>query len=254
MFNTIKKFIASLLSPAPNIVHAREDLRGLVVLVTGASRGIGEAISRVLLEEGASLVVVARSKRELEAKFPDTSGASVLRIAADVTSESDVAHAVQEAIAKYGKIDVLVNNAGMFLEKPVDQITSEELNSLIQTNIAGVVRMTGAVVSHMKKNGGGLIINIGSKISHNTNVLPNKTLYAMTKYAVEGFSSALRNELRPFGIRVTCLMPGTVNTFFSLKGGNYLHPRHVAQVISMIIRLSDIAFEDFVIKSKNQDI
>ena len=105
----------------------------------------------------------------------------------------------------------------------------------------------------MKRKKRGCIVNIGSKISRNTLVGANKTLYATTKYAIEGFSFALNRELKLCGIRVACLMPGTVNTFPSLAAKNYLSPYQVAEMIVLIIRSESIDFESVVFKSWRQD-
>jgi len=106
----------------------------------------------------------------------------------------------------------------------------------------------------MKKQKSGTIINIGSKISRNSKVEAKKTLYTLTKYAVEGFSFALNRELRPFGIRVVCLMPGTVNTFFSRKYKDFMSTYDVAEIVNFIIKMDQVDFESVVFKSKRQDI
>ncbi len=108
------------------------------------------------------------------------------------------------------------------------------------------------VLPEMKKKKDGFVINIGSKISRNTSVKANKVLYATSKYAIEGMSLALNNELKEFGIRVTCLMPGTANTFLSLSANDFLSPYRIGEVVAMLIKLKDIDFENLVIKSKRQ--
>src|SRR5438034_6267671 len=142
----------------------------------------------------------------------------------------------------------------MFLHKPVDDVSSAEFDRIVSANIKGMFLMTKEVLPYMKKRREGYIINIGSKISHNTNVAPNKVLYAMTKHAVEGFSFALNKELKSFGVRVTCLMPGTVSTFLSLKSKEFLSPSQIALIVSHIIKMKDIDFESIILKSVKQDI
>ncbi|MBP7927524.1 SDR family oxidoreductase [Patescibacteria group bacterium] len=224
------------------------------VLVTGASKGIGLAIAETLLVSGARVGLMARSFEEDLSGLVDTHKDNIILITGDVTNESDVSMAVEQICDSFGSLDVLINNAGSFSEKPVEDLEGAELDRVIDTNVKSLFLTAKYAVPVMKSNKAGLIINIGSKISRNTNVAPNKTLYATSKYAVEGFSNALRKELKPFGIRVTCLMPATVNTFISAKAGNFLSPYRVAQVVSMLIYFKDVDFENFVIKSVHQDI
>ncbi len=225
-----------------------------VILITGASRGIGKAIAEQFLQENATVVLVSRNLEDLKKTFEKHKDEQMLLLEADISQEKDVKKIIQAVIQKYGKIDLLVNNAGIFSDKPLDQTTVEEFDRMITTNIKGVFLMTKEVIPHMKKVKNGLIVNIGSKISHNTNVTPNKVLYATTKYALEGFSFALHKELKEFGIRVTCLMPGTVNTFISLKGKDYMSPSDISQIIELLFRFKHIQFESIVFKSKFQDI
>ena len=253
MLTDVKKTLDLFLAKRVAYNTPIEGLKGKVVIITGAGRGIGKATAEVLHKEGVNLVLISRNS-DLEKVFPGFSEESTLLLNADVSKSEDVVRIVDESIKKFGEIDVLVNNAGIFLDKPIDEVTLSEIDSIISTNVKGVVLMCREVTPYMKKRNQGFILNIGSKISHNTNVSPNKVLYAMTKYAVEGLSTALRNELKPFGIRVSCLMPGTVNTFVSLKSGSYLSPYRVGEIIAMMIKFSDVDFENMVIKSKDQQI
>ena len=114
--------------------------------------------------------------------------------------------------------------------------------------------MVKAVTPFMKKQKSGLIVNLGSKISHNTNVLPNRVLYTTSKYAIEGFSLALSKELKTFGIRVTCLMPGTIRNFFTIIPKYFLSCQDVGAIILMLIKFKNIDFESLIIKSKFQNL
>ena len=127
-------------------------------------------------------------------------------------------------------------------------------DKMITLNINSIFYMCKAILPFMKNQKSGFIINIGSKVSHNTNVAPHMVPYATTKYAVEGFSFALNKELKPFGIRVSCLMPGTANTVMTLKGKEYISPYSIGKVIAMMIASVDIDFESIIIKSKLQNI
>lgn len=231
-------------------------LKDKVVLITGAGKGIGKAAGEYLYSEGCKVALLSRDLTELNAAFPKETynDTNALLLLCDVTKPDQVQQAVKIALEKFGKIDVLVNNVGVNIEKPLEQCASEDIDRIIDTNVKGALNMASAVIPCMKMAQNGTIINIGSKITHNTNVAPNKVLYATSKYAVEGMSFALNKELKNFGVRVLCLMPGTVNTFVSTKSGSYMSPTRVAQVIAMVIKFEDIDFEGLVFKSKGQDL
>jgi NAD(P)-dependent dehydrogenase (short-subunit alcohol dehydrogenase family) len=254
MLRKIKNKLLKELFTGDVIIEACDDLEGFSVIITGASRGIGKATAEVLYKKGAKVVLVSRDLNDLRKTFKDFNDEKTLLLEGDVTREDDAKRIIKEAINKFGRIDVLINNAGIFMQKPIDETSLEEYEALMGTNVKGAFLMLKAVVPEMKKKKEGLIINIGSKISHNTNVLPNRVLYATSKYAIEGMSYALNKELRVFGIRVTCLMPGTVNTYLSFRSGQFLSPYCVGEVIATIIRSGDIDFENFVIKSTRQNI
>lgn len=250
MINQLKNFIFSLLNRQTINLVSDQSLKDQVILISGASRGIGKAVAKVLYEQGAKLVLFSRNFKELKEAFADFDNNKIMLLKADVSSDKDIANVVENTIEKFGKIDTLINNAGFFKGDYIENISEEDWDKLISINIKGVFLMTKAVIPVMKNQKSGLIINMGSRISHNTNIQPKKVLYATTKSAVEGFSKALENELKPWGIRVTCLMPGTVNTFRSLQPQKYLSPYTIGQIISTIIRLEDVDFESIVLKSK----
>lgn len=254
MITGFKKLIQGKILKQNYVSPLTKNLKGQVIVITGASRGIGKAIAEVLEKEGASLVLIARDLPEFKNSFTKFDRQSTLLLKGDVSSLKDVSQMIKKIYTKFDKIDVLINNAGLFLGKPLEETSIFEFQSIVDVNLRGVFQMSAAVIPVMKKQKSGFIINIGSKISHNTNVAPNMTLYAMTKYAVEGFSYALSKELKPFGIRVTCLMPGTVNTFFSLKAREFLSPYALGLLVSMLIKFEDIDFEGIVFKSKRQNI
>lgn len=250
MINQLKNLIFSLLNRQTINLVSGESLKDQVVIISGASRGIGKATAKILYEQGANLVLFSRNYEELKKEFADFDNTKILLIKADVSSYKDVVNIAENTIKKFGKIDTLINNAGFFKGDYLEDISEEDWDKLISINIKGVFLMTKAVIPAMKNQKSGLIINMGSRISHNTNIQAKKVLYATTKFAVEGFSKALNSELKSWGIRVTCLMPGTVNTFRSLEPRKYLSPYAIGQIISTIIELEDVDFESIVLKSK----
>lgn len=250
MINKFKKLLNNLFSPEA-FVETGNDLDTKVIIITGASRGIGKATAELLEKKGATLVLVSRQVEKI-ATTPKNK--RVLTFSADVVSEIDCQKVIDTTLEKFGRIDCLINNAGAFIDKSLDKTTLSDFRKIIDTNLIGMFNMSRLVIPVMKRQKSGTIINIGSKISHNTNIAPNKVTYATSKYAVEGFSFALNKELKTFGIRVCCLMPGTVATFVSRKGRQFMSPYDVAQLVKIVVESDKIDFESIVFKSINQNI
>src|SRR4051812_32249889 len=184
-----------------------------VALVTGASSGIGEATAERLAKAGYTVYGTSRRGAAGDRK-------PYRMIALDVISDASVEAAVSEVIRKEGRIDVLVNNAGFSVAPAGDEESSiDQARAVFDTNFFGIVRMTRAVVPHMRKQGGGRIINIGSVLGFLP--APYMAMYAATKHAVEGYSESLDHELRTSGIRVSVIEPAYTKTQFE---ANSLEP------------------------------
>ena len=184
-----------------------------VALVTGASSGIGEATAERLVAAGYK--VFGTSRRAAAA-----GQRSFEMLILDVTSERSVEAAVGEVMRSAGRIDVLVNNAGFGVAPAgAEESSTEQAQSIFDTNFFGIVRMTRAVLPHMRQQGGGRIINIGSVLGFLP--MPYGALYAATKHAIEGYSESLDHELRTRGIRVSVIEPAYTKTPFDT---NYLEP------------------------------
>ena len=181
-----------------------------VVLVTGASTGIGRAIASVLGQRRFMVFGTSRNPANAE----PISGVTFLPL--DVRSDASVAACVNAIVARAGRIDVLVNNAGETLRGAIEEATVEEAQALFDTNFFGVVRMTRVVLPHMRRQHGGRIVNISSIAG--VIATPFIGFYAATKWALEGYSEALRHEVWPFGIRVTLVEPGWIRTDIGTHG------------------------------------
>lgn len=252
MIEKIKQLVFDILFRQTIIINSNRSLSDKVILITGTGRGIGKATATLLNKQGAKLALMSiNDQKQISINFNEGNS---LFIKGDVARETDCKKAVSMTIAKFGKIDVLINNAGIVVSQSLENVSADSLDRLFATNLKGMFLMTKAAIPYMKKQKRGLIINMGSKISHNANILPNLTSYASSKYAVEGFSNALASELRPFHIKVTCLMPGTVNTVRSLHPRDYLSPFTIAEIISMVIAQEDAYFESIIVKSNRQNI
>ncbi len=188
-------------------------LKGKTAVVTGASRGIGRAVALKFAEEGAQVIAVARNEENLvslSAEF-ERKGLGCTTIAADISSESQCIEVVRKTLELSGKIDVLVNNAGL-LGKRVE-VTSIELSDwkrVFEVNVEGVFIMSKLVANEMKKQGAGSIINITSGVVRWPS--PKWGAYLPSKFAVEGISIMLSEELRDAGVRVNLIDPGRTNT------------------------------------------
>lgn len=189
-------------------------LQGKVAVVTGASAGMGAAIAEKLASAGATLVLAARRKDRLDvlAKRLIQDGTDTLAIALDVSQYCQVKSLVDAAIEKFGRIDVMVNNAGYGLLKPFIDSSIEEIDSQIDVNLKGVCYGCHAVLPHMLKQGGGHIINIGSIASMRH--FPNFGVYTAAKFGVLGVTRAVYEEVRQKGIRMNVICPAAVNTEF----------------------------------------
>ena len=185
-------------------------IKGKVVAITGASSGIGEATARLLAERGAHIVVGARRTERLEKLVADINarGGSARFRAVDVTSRKDTQAFVDFAKAEFGRIDVLVNNAGVMPLSNMAEVKVDEWDRMIDVNIRGVLHGIAAVLPDMKARGNGQIVNVASIGAHV--VVPTGAVYCATKYAVWAISEGLRQE-NP-DIRVTTISPGVVAT------------------------------------------
>ncbi|WP_394137192.1 SDR family oxidoreductase [Cytobacillus oceanisediminis] len=190
-------------------------LKGQVAIVTGASRGIGKEIAIKLAEQGMKLAVIGSSE-DIHKSAVDIKGkgfADVLPIQADISNEAQVKEAVERTLQEYKQIDLLVNNAGVGFFKQVDETTLEEWKKVFEVNVQGVFLGSKSVLPHMKERKSGTIITISSDVARYT--IPNGSAYTATKYAVQGFSGSLAQEVREYGIRVGTINPGMVDTYFA---------------------------------------
>lgn len=189
-------------------------LAGQVVLITGASAGIGAAVARRLARAGMRVVVTARRLEPLTAlaRELDATGERVLACGGDVGVAEDRARWVREARAKFGRIDALVNNAGYGTRGPVELVPVEAVRRNFETNVFALIALTQLVLPLMRAQGSGAVVNLGSVAGRIAR--PWSGIYDATKHALEAVTDALRGELRPFGIRVTLIRPGYIATEF----------------------------------------
>jgi NAD(P)-dependent dehydrogenase (short-subunit alcohol dehydrogenase family) len=194
-------------------------LDGTVALVTGGSKGIGFAIAKALVADGASVVITGRDRRELERAQTEL-GSRAFAVVADVRNPAEVEAAARQPVDRFGGLDVLVNNAGIGLFQNAADMPAADWQAVIDTNLSGVFYFCHAAIPHLRQRGGGWIINISSLAG--TNPFVGGTAYCASKAGLNAFSEALMQEVRYDDIRVTCLMPGSVATGF---GGRSAHDR-----------------------------
>jgi NADP-dependent 3-hydroxy acid dehydrogenase YdfG len=189
-----------------------ENIKGKVVVITGASSGLGEATARLLSAEGASVVLGARRVDRIQslAHELNAKGGKALAIATDVTHVEQVKKLVDSAVQKFGRIDVMINNAGIMPHSPLERLKIDDWNRTIDVNIKGVLYGIAAALPYMKQQKAGHIINVSSVAGHK--VTPNGAVYCATKHAVRALSEGLRGEVKPYNIRTTIISPGAVAT------------------------------------------
>ena len=206
------------------------DLHSSVAAVTGASRGIGRAVSAQLVAAGARVFGLARSEGDLDA-VRDGLGDAFVPVVCDVTDADSARDAIDRVAREGGQLDVLVNNAGLGRFGEVDALDPDDWDLQVATNLTGLYRCTAAAVPHMKRlhedtERTAHIVNVASIAGLVGN--PRLSAYNATKFGVRGFSEATMKELRPHGIKVTCLYPGSVDTHFSDGTGMDPNPNAMA--------------------------
>ena len=188
------------------------NIEGKVVVITGASSGLGEATARLLSAQGASVVLGARRIDRLRVLADELSrrGGKALAVPTDVIQYDQVKRLVDAAVQTYGRIDVMINNAGLMPQALLERLKIDEWNGMIDVNIKGVLYGIAAALPHMKQQKAGHFINVSSVAGHR--VGPGFAVYAATKYAVRALSEGLRQEVKPYNIRTTVISPGAVAT------------------------------------------
>jgi NADP-dependent 3-hydroxy acid dehydrogenase YdfG len=188
------------------------NIAGKIAVITGASSGLGEAAARHLSSLGATVVLGARRVDRIKALASEliTRDGQALAVATDVTQFSQVQRLVDTAVQTYGRIDVIINNAGLMPHSPLDRRKIDDWNRTIDVNIKGVLHGIGAVLPYMQKQKSGHIINVSSVAGHK--VRAGGAVYAATKHAVRVISEGLREEVKPYDIRTTVISPGAVDT------------------------------------------
>jgi NADP-dependent 3-hydroxy acid dehydrogenase YdfG len=188
------------------------NIAGKVVVITGASSGLGEATARLLSAQGASIVLGARRIDRIQSLADELtgSGGKALAIPTDVTHYDQVKRLVDTAVQTFGRIDVIINNAGLMPHSPLERLKIDDWNRTIDVNIKGVLYGIAAALPYMKQQKGGHIINVSSVAGHK--VRPTSAVYAATKAAVLTLSEGLRQEVKPYNIRTTVISPGAVAT------------------------------------------
>ncbi|MFC4972972.1 SDR family oxidoreductase [Halomonas beimenensis] len=189
-----------------------DNVKGKVIVITGASSGNGEAAARHLAERSAVVVLGARRQERIDAlaKELTEAGHQALAMATDVTDKAQVTRLVDVAVEHFGKVDVLINNAGLMPLAPLEALKVDEWDQMIDVNLKGTLYGIAAALPHMQRQKSGHIINVSSVYGHKMG--PDATVYCATKFGVRAISEGLRQEVKPYNIRTTVISPGAVAT------------------------------------------
>jgi len=221
------------------------NLPGKVAIVTGATKGIGRGIAEALAREGVRVCISARKESEIEEAVEalnQLDGGKAVGFVCDVRDHAHVKSLFERATAALGGVDILVNNAGIGMFAPVEEMAPEDFRAILETNLCAVFYCCHEAIPPMKKRGGGYIINISSLAGANPH--PRMAAYNASKFGLNGFSEALMQEVRHDGIKVSYIMPGSVNTAFggdepSNEKSWQLQPSDIAQVVMDLLEYPD---------------
>jgi NAD(P)-dependent dehydrogenase (short-subunit alcohol dehydrogenase family) len=224
-------------------LHNQMNLEGKTAIVTGGTKGIGRAIAEALLREGLSVCIAARNQDEID-KAVSGLGDKAYGFACDVRDYEQVEGLFTYTIKELGGLDILVNNAGIGIFETVSETSAEDFRAVLETNLFGVFYCCREAIPEMRRRGGGYIINISSLAGANPH--PQMAAYNASKFGLNGFSEALMQEVRHDGIKVSYIMPGSVNTEF---GGDtssdekswQLTPDDIARVVVDLLHHDDRA-------------
>ncbi|MBN2301568.1 MAG: SDR family oxidoreductase [Lentisphaerae bacterium] len=226
------------------------DLTGKIAVVTGSGRGIGKQIAVMLAEHGANVVLTARTDAEIQKvrqEICDAGGSAVAKVA-DVTSEAAVAALFAYVASEFGMLDILVNNAGVGLFGPLAEMRAEDFDATVAVNMRGTFLCSQQALRMMIRACGGYIINIASIVG--LRGYPDQAAYSAAKHGVMGLTKSLAAETQKYGIRVSAILPGGVDTDMvrrsrpDLDVSELLHPSDVAQAVEYLLSLSDRASVD----------
>src|ERR1700682_2778525 len=218
------------------------NLKGKTAIVTGGTKGIGRAIADALVRSGSDVCISGRSRDEVDRvvkELEDLDEGRVTGTICDVRDYEQVKALFALAVSELGGVDILVNNAGIGIFESVEEMSPEDFRAILETNLFGVFYCCHEVIPLMKKRGGGYIINISSLAGVNPH--PRMSAYNASKFGLNGFSEALMQEVRHDGIKVSYIMPGSVNTEFggdspSNEKSWQLTPQGIAQVVSDLLQ------------------
>jgi len=218
-------------------------LKNKRVIVTGASKGIGLAIAQSLYSEGAQVLICAREQKKVDgavAEIAEGEGGKIAGISADVSQFDDVQRIFQEADKLFGGLDILINNAGFGVFHPTAEITVEDWDKLIATNLSGAFYCSKEALARFKQSGGGQIVNLSSLAGKNP--FAGGAAYNASKFGLNGFSEAMMLDHRTDGVRVSYVMPGSVDTEFGgkevkKKSSWKIAPEDIAEIVLGILKM-----------------
>ncbi|MEX0812733.1 MAG: SDR family oxidoreductase [Chitinophagales bacterium] len=220
------------------------DLKGKKILITGGSLGIGKATAKLLVEKGAQVAITGRTGIRLSEAAKET---GAFPIVADVSEEADVKRSFDLFLDEFGKIDVLINNAGIGIRKNVDELKPDHFQKIFDVNVVGASMMAAVAAKHFKQQKSGSLINIGSTAG--LKGYPGGSVYVASKFALRGLTECWRAELRPFNVRVMLINPSEVTTAFGnperkerAEIKNKLRPLEIAHAIVSGLEMDERGF------------
>lgn len=228
------------------------NLKDKTAIITGGTRGIGRGIAEALASGGASVCISGRGREDLDRAVKELKGlgeGGVTGTTCDVRDYDQVKALFSFAVSEFGGLDILVNNAGIGIFESVEEMSPEDFRAILETNLFGVFYCCHEAIPLMKQRGGGYIINISSLAGANPH--PRMAAYNASKFGLNGFSEALMQEVRHDGIKVSYIMPGSVNTEFGGDGPSaakswQLQPEDIARVVLELVQQDDRALSSRV--------